>query len=356
MTSGTNTSMNSDNNTTPRLTPTDRARALAISVLTALLVSACGGGDGGGSEPRGPGPNGSYLFVESPTFYFGTTDVGTQRTQTVEVVNRGGDIYPINSLTVSGDNREEFVSDFYGPITLNPSEAVRLNITFQPVTDGRKFADIDIDFDTISQVSDAESQKEKTFYEAKELEDDQKYRQSSQKYSDYIQTGPVVDVNKRRAAIKLPVIKESEVYGDGNDFKGYLRAMNARDAGNFSDAHSHIDQLLITSSSSYVADDALYLKGYIQLIDEKNYASAQKTMQNLRRTYPDSTYYDTALYSEALALQALGKEDLAIEILLDLRYKHTGVEAFGFALSKDNVLSRVWFDRATDALESLGAI
>ena len=334
-----------------------RWRSLAVSVLTALVVSACGGGGGDGStKATGPGPNGSYLFVDSDSYYFGTADVGTARTQTVQVTNRGGDIYPIQSLTVSGDNREEFVSDFYGPITLNPSEAVRLNITFQPVTNGRKFADIEIDFDTIVQVSDAENQKEKNFYEAKALEDNRDYRGASQKYNDYIKTSPAVDVNKQRAAIKLPVIKESEVYGEGQGFNNYLGAMNSRDAGDLAGAHSHIDQLLITDSTGYLADDALYLKGYIQLMDEQDYAAAQKTMQQLRRTYPDTTYYDTALYSEALALQSLNKAELATEILLDLRYKHTGVDAFGIALPKDNILSRVWFDRASEALENLGAL
>lgn len=333
-----------------------RLQTVAISVITVLVVSACGGDDGDTVEATGPGPNGSYLFVDSSSYYFGTADVGTTRTQSVEVTNRGGDIYPIQSLTVSGDNRDEFVSDFYGPITLNPSEAVRLNITFQPVTNGRKFADIDIDFDTILQVSDAESQKEKSFYQAKELEKQQNYRGASKKYSDYIKTSPAVDVNKQRAAIKLPVIKESEVYGEGNGFKSYLGAMDARDAGDYTTAHSYIDQLMITDSTGYLADDALYLKGYIQLMDEKNYAAAQKTMQQLRRTYPDTTYYDTALYSEALALESLGKAELATEILLDLRYKHTGVEAFGFAMPKDNILSRVWFDRASEALKNLGAL
>jgi len=166
----------------------------------------------------------------------------------------------------------------------------------------------------------------------------------------------VVDVNKTRAAIKLPVIKESIVYGEGQGFKSYLRAMNARDNADYATAHSHINQLMITDSSGYLADDALYLKGYMQLIDEKNYDAAQKTMQQLRRSYPDTTYYDTALYSEALAFEAMGNEGLAIRILLDLRYKHTGVEAFGFAMPKDNILSRLWFDRASDALENLGAL
>ena len=151
-------------------------------------------------------------------------------------------------------------------------------------------------------------------------------------------------------------MKETAVYGEGSGLKNYLGAMNARESGNLADAHSHIDQLLISDANGHLADDALYLKGYIQLMDEHDYASARKTMQKLRRTYPDTTYYDTALYSEALALQSLGNEALATEILLDLRYKHTGLEAFGFAMPKDTVLSRVWFDRASDALETLGAL
>ncbi len=334
------------------------ARHAAITAsLVSLMLAGCG--SDGGSAPAeriGPGTNGSYLFVASPTYYFGTTDVGTDRTQTVELVNRGGDIYPIEKVQIIGNNREEFVTDFHGPIRLNPSEAVRLNITFQPVTDGRKFANIDIDFDTIVQVSEEDNANEQRFYAAKDLEQQQNYSAASQQYREYVASDPAVAVNKRRAAIKLPVIAEVKTYGDGNDFKSYLNAINARDAGEFDVALSQIDQLLITDADSYLADDSLYLKGYIELIDTQDYAAAQETMERLRRTYPDTTYYDTALYSEALALQALGSETLAIEILLDLRYKHTGIKAFGLSMPKDNVLSRVWFDRATDALEKMGAL
>ncbi len=330
-------------------------QSMLLSVFAASMLSACGGGDGDGAA-QGPGPNGSYLFVDSSNYYFGTTDIGTTRTQTIELVNRGGDIYPINKFEVSGDNREEFTSDFYGPITLNPSEAVRLNVTFQPVSNGRKFADIEIDFDTIVQVTDKQNQDEQKFYEAKELERRQDYPAASNKYGEYIKTGPVVDANAQRAAIKLPVIKESNTYGDGKDFKGYLAAVNARDSGDLNGALAEIDQVMVASSDSYIADDALYLKGYIELMDKQDYATAQKTMQQLRRSYPDTTYYDTALYSEALALQSLGNENLATEILLDLRYKHTGIDALGITLPKDNIVSRMWFDRASDALKTLGAL
>lgn len=334
-------------------------RTAVTATAVALVLAGCssGGGDSSaGNDKSGPGTNGSYLFVSSPTYYFGTTDVGTDRTQAVELVNRGGDIYPIEKVQIVGDNREEFTSDFHGPITLNPSEAVRLNITFQPVTDGRKFADIDIDFDTIVQVTDKDNQNEQKYYAAKDSERQQHYNAASEQYAEYVASAPAVDVNKRRAAIKLPVINESNTYGNGADFKGYLNAMNARDAGDYDAALGQIDQIMIAESGSVFADDSLYLKGYIELMDTKDYAAAQETMEQLRRTYPDTTYYDTALYSEALALQSLGKNELAAEILLDLRYKHTGIEAFGLSMPKDNVLSRVWFDRASDALEIMGVL
>jgi len=295
-----------------------RWRPVLLSCVTAGFLSACDGSDNNAPEPpSGPGPNGSYLFVSAPKFYFGTAIVGATRTQQIEVANRGGDIYPIRKLEIKGDNRDEFSSAFSGPITLQPAQTLRVEVSFQPVTDGRKFANIDIDFDT------------------------------------YLEAGAAVEVNKRRAAIKLPVIKESEMYGEGTDFRGYLAAMNARDSGDYPQALAAIDQVLIRDANSYLADDALYLRGYIQLMDTREFAAAQQTMQQLRNRHPDTTYYDTALYSEALALQSLGKIDTAREILLDLRHRHTSFEALGIALPKDNMLSRVWFDRASDALAKI---
>jgi len=323
--------------------------------MLALALVGCDP-DSGSTKASGPGPNGSYLFVSAPKYYFGTTNVGTTRTQTIEVANRGGDIYPINTLHVIGDNRDEFVSNFYGPVTLQPAQSIRIDITFQPVSDGRKFANLDIDFDTISQVSNAANQNEQIFYAARDLEHQQKYRAATRQYSDYIKGEPVVELNKRQAAIKLPVIKESATYGEGTDFRGYLAAMNARESGDLNSALTEIDQVLITEPDSFVADDALYLRGYIQLMDQKEYESAQSTMRQLRQDYPNTTYYDTALYSEALALQALGRTETATEILLDLRHKHTSVDVLGITLPKDNLLSRVWFDRSTQALEDIGAL
>ena len=334
-------------------TPARRVISPWMLVLSSLAVlQACESDSSPEDQSKGVG--GSYLFVSVPDFYFGTRDVGTSATQDIEIVNRGGDVYPLRSVRITGDHADEFSTDALKDVVLNPSEAIRVHVTFAPITDGRKFANLDVDFDTIVKVSDASNQNEQHFYKAKKLEAGQKYPESLVEYKHYIDGNPVT-VNKRRAAIKVPVIKESEVYGTGEDFELYLAAMNAREEGDLDAAMAEIDTLILTHSTSYLADDALYLRGYIQLMDKKDYSVALHTMQNLRQRYPDTTYYDTALYSEAIALQELGQIDLARSIYEDLRYKHTGLDALGVKLPKDNMLSRLWFDRATNALDSLGA-
>jgi tetratricopeptide (TPR) repeat protein len=325
-------------------------RKPAIALLVCAAVTSCGGGGGDSSAQTGVG--GSYLFVSVPKFYFGTQDVGTRSTQEIEIANRGGDIYPIKSLKLIGENSDEFETDHLESVVLNPSEAIKVRLTFAPVTDGRKFADLDIDFDTIVQVSDAANQHEQVYYDAKQLEDDQDFTQSRARYKEYLAGDPVT-INKQRAAIKEPVLKESELYGDGLEFDLYLSAFNARQHGDLPTANRDIDTLLASSPDSHFADDALYLKGYSELMDTNDYPQAVATMKQLRKQYPDTTYYDTALYSEALAHQEMGNRQLAVSIFKDLQYKHTGVSVLGVTLPKDNMLSRVWYQRATDALASM---
>ena len=327
---------------------------VGIASLISATLASCGGG--GSSAPAGTGVAGSYLYISVPTFYFGTLDVGTRSTQEIQITNRGGDIYPINSLKIIGDNSDEFETDHVEEIVLNPSEAVKVRLTFAPVTDGRKFADLDIDFDTIVQVSDATNQNEQMYYAALALEDDGNYVESRAKYKEYLEADPVT-VNKQRAAIKAPVLNESTLYGaeEGHGFDLYLSALNARQMGETHNATLDIDALLATSPESYFADDALYLKGYSQLMDTKDYSQAVASMKQLRTQYPDTTYYDTALYAEAMAHQEMGNRQLAVSIYEDLRYRHTGIDVLGITLAKDNILSRVWFERADNALESMGA-
>ncbi|MEE9335890.1 MAG: tetratricopeptide repeat protein [Granulosicoccaceae bacterium] len=330
-------------------------RRIGLATLISTTLISCSGGGGGGA-PAGTGVAGSYLYVSVPTFYFGTQDVGTRSTQEIQITNRGGDIYPINSLKIIGDNSDEFETDHVDEIVLNPSEAIKIRLTFAPVTDGRKFADLDIDFDTIVQVSDAANQNEQVFYAAQALEDDGHYVESRAKYKEYLAADPVT-VNKQRAAIKEPVLNESTLYGeaDGIGFDLYLSALNARQTGDTQNAMRDIDALLATSPESYFADDALYLKGYSQLMDTDEYPQSVATMKRLRKQYPDTTYYDTALYAEAMAHQEMGNRQLAVSIYEDLRYKHTGVDILGITMAKDNILSRAWFERASNALASMDA-
>lgn len=334
-------------------------RPLIAATLTALMLQGCSSGGTSGKNGL-TGENGTYLFISAPEFYFGTNDVGTTATQNIQIANRGADIYTLSSLAIeasdqgSKDDVEQYTTDIIEDIVLNPAEAITVGITFQPINEGRKFAELVVDYETDQQVAESVNINEQNFYKAKDLEDSGDYQAASQSYSDYIDGQPVT-INKRKAAIKLPVLSESEIYGDGEDFDLYLSAMDLRESGDLVSASIQLDVVHTLYSDGYLADDALYLKGYIQLMDEKNYAGALRTMQQLRNQHPDSTYYDTALYSEAIAEQELGNLAIAREILLDLRYRHTGVDTLGITMAKDNLVSRLWFSRANDALERIGS-
>lgn len=338
-------------------------RPLVGAMLAAVVLQACSSGGSsstGGKTTPELGENGTYLFISTPQFYFGTNDVGTSATQKIQIANRGADIYTLNSLGIEPsdnggmDDVEQYTTDIIDEVVLNPAEAITVGITFQPITEGRKFADFIVDYETLQQVEESVNVNEQKFYKAKDLEDSGDYQAAKQSYSDYIDGDPVT-VNKRKAAIKLPVISESEVYGDGEDFDMYLAALDQRESGDLENASVQLEIIHTLYSDGYLADDALYLQGYIQLMDEKDYSAALQTMQKLRNEYPDSTYYDTALYSEAMAQQELGNSAIAREILLDLRYRHTGVDTLGITLAKDNLVSRLWFDRANEALDRMGA-
>lgn len=322
---------------------------LAVSVA-ALLINACGGS--GETKTSGVAVNGTYLHISTPDFYFGTRDVGTSATQNIRISNHGADVYPLKSITISGDNAEEFSTEILDDVVLNPAEAITVGISFKPITDGRKFANFVVDYETIQKVEEAVNLNEQNYYKGKNLEDAGNYGAAGELYSDYIEGNPVTP-NKRKAAIKLPVLQESATYGDGEDFSMYLSAMDLRDSGDFDSAKRELETAYTLYSDGYMADDSLYLLGYIQLMDEKNYTAALRTMQTLRTNFPDSAYYDTALYSEAIAQGEIGNDVVAREILLDLRYRHTGIDALGVTLAKDNMVSRLWFDRANTALENI---
>ena len=95
---------------------------VAFSLGVALALQACSSGAKGPT----PGAGGSYLHVSVPDFYFGTRNIGTSATQVIEIANRGGDVYPINSVKVVGTNADEFSTDFYDISTLIPSSKYQM--------------------------------------------------------------------------------------------------------------------------------------------------------------------------------------------------------------------------------------
>ena len=328
----------------------------AFPSLSLLLLVACGGG-GGASVGAVNDERATYLNVSVTDFYFGTRNVGTSTDQQIELTNWSGDIYPINKLTINGQDAEEFGVDFHGGVSLGPSQKIALNLTFTPVTDGVKTAQLDVDYDVIPQVTAAANQNEQLFYAAAAHEDSRDYKKSLKKYQQYLDGKPVT-VNKKRAAIKLPVLAESGRYGTGRDFSMYVAAMNQRDDGNLDNSIQLLNKLIAQYPKSFLADDAQYFKGYIQLMDQKDYLAASHSLQTFRKKFPDSSYRDTALYAEAQALENLGKHAMARARYFDLMDLHrsTSVMTLGLNVAKDNFVSRMWFERADRGMNRLKSL
>ncbi len=316
-----------------------------IVALSACIVAAC---SGGGSAPPPPA---EFLVASVPDFYFGTRNVGTASTQTIQLSNRSGDIYPIHSLQLLGPDAEEFKTNFIGELTLNPTEQISIDVTFSPLTDGQKVAALNVDYDIIPQVTTQSNINEQKYYAAQELEARGDITSSAKTYQSYLAGKPVTK-NKRKAAIKFPVLSESDNYGNGPDFQNYLDAVNKREQNDYIGAIASLNGLIVEQPDSVFADDAIYMRGYIQLMDMADYRGARDTMAQLRSQYPDSKYFDTALYSEALANDELGEQNTAGDLYQALKERHAseGAKILSLDLPKDNYLSRLWFDRAKQGL------
>jgi len=350
---------------------------LGLVVLTTVL-SACGGSSNTGdidgnidsnveaidpipvADPRGA--DGSYLFVthnasnlgenEEQALYYGTRNVGTRESYSVRIANRGADTYTLNNIMVVGKNAEEFSTPVLNEITLLPAQAASVDVAFLPITEGPKEANFTVDYDTKELASEADSQTEQSYYEAADLAKSGKLVAARKKYTNYLADDPVTN-NKQRAAMRLPIIDEGQNLDTQHELTLYLEAMSERDYNDYARALHILDVLLEKYPDSYIADDAQYLKGYIYLMDLDDPANALRAMQAVRKNYPDSTYYDTVLYSEAIAQNDLGNLLLAKELLLELKLRHTGVDTLGIQLPKDSLESRLWFDRATDLLNTV---
>ena len=330
-------------------------KSLTIAVIAAIGLQACAGGTGAGGSDSPKGTDDTYLNVSVSEFYFGTRNIGSSDTQTIKLTNQSGDLYPINAINISGASAAEFISSYSGGgTTLKPGESIKIDLTFAPISTGRKHSSLDIDHGVIKQVTHAQNVHEQNYYRAKKLEQRQEYSSSLTGYQEYLSGKPVTD-NKRRASIKVPVLSESERHADKEVLRLYTQALDLRESSDLQLAVVSLEKLVSSEPNSYLADDALYMQGYIQLMDTLDYNAALNTMNTLRSSYPDSSYYDTALYVEAIALKEMGETEAAREKFQLLRKRHTGLsfEMFELKWPKDNYVSRLWFDRSTQGLDSL---
>ena len=343
--------------------PASPFAAPVAALAAALALAGCGGGGGGGGgggdsprddEPPESGVNGTHLYLSMPRVYFSTRDVGTDRTEQLEIQNRGADAYPLESIAVAGPDMDDFRVPFYGEVVLQPAQALRVPVTFAPIAEGRKYADLEIDYDTVTLATPEENAREAAYYTARDRARDGEYTAARRTWGEYLDSDPVTP-NVRRAAVRMPVAKEAEDYGRGRDATLYLEALDARDRDAPEDALDALGALLDEHADGYLADDALYLRGYVQLMDLDAPEAALRELGALAERHPDSTYRDTALYAEAIAQERLGNDRLAVELYERLRERHTGIDALGVRLPKDELASRLWFARATQALETLGA-
>ena len=183
-------------------------------------------------------------------------------------------------------------------------------------------------------------------------------------YQNYLSAKPE-STFRNRVMTRLSVLKEAErnhkkkvadaTHNAVSDkaLALYLSALDARDTRDIKGAEELLERLLAEYDDNYLRDDALYLKGYIAMMDGYRYSQAEQTFKQLRSQFPDSSYIDTAMYSEAICLEQTGNTEAAKNVFKMLRERHTefSLSLFGVHWPKSTYLSRYWFDRADNRLD-----
>ena len=323
---------------------------IAIGLVSTALLVACASEED--SEKILSDGNEAGIKLSLTDYRFGIQDVGSSTPQLIEIRNVGVDTLPINGVTISGENAEDFHVEVEEGVTLEPGDRLKLDVAFEPIAEGQRQASLEVDYSVIT--GEGSNAVEALFYNAREIEDGGDNLAAAQEYRRYIDAGSTTD-NKARAMIKLSLLEEADIYGIGKDFNLYKSALNLRDDGDIVAAKEALNTLIVAHSDSYLVDDAMYMLGYIQMVDEGDYVSSIVTMQSVIDNHPDSSYYDTALYSQGLSESELGNVERAEEIFVSLRDRHTGVQLdlFEWQWPKDNYVSRLWFDRADEQLATI---
>jgi len=192
--------------------------------------------------------------------------------------------------------------------------------------------------------------------DAKSAEASGDYLSARVLYHRYLESAPA-QVDRRALTLRSSILGEVVRYGTDAAVPLLLEALTAREAGDIDTALELLREVSQTHTASALHDDALYLMGYIALMDRVDFDLAHQMLRRVQDEYPTSTYFDTALYSEAIALEQLGNTKGAQMRFVELRDRHT---RFSFGLLDQHwpigtVMSRYWFDRATRRLEILAA-
>lgn len=179
------------------------------------------------------------------------------------------------------------------------------------------------------------------------------YANAAEAYRQYLLIPGPKSAERRHARLKLPVLQEAVKHGSDPSLQLYLTAMDQRADGNIDQADETLRGLIESYAGWSLADDALYLRAYIALMDYYDYQRANDLLQTLRNDYPQSRYVDTALFAEAISHEQLGNSTQAIEKMTELRDRHTGLSVGGISWARDAYTSRLWFDRSTKRIDYL---
>ena len=116
--------------------------------VVAFFLQACSSNNNSASEPAVAAAS-PELIVSVKDLYWGTRDIGVETTQYVTLSNQGSTDIRINSVSMTGVNADEFSSSINSAITISAGESVELAVSFAPLSEGRKYASLDIDYDQI---------------------------------------------------------------------------------------------------------------------------------------------------------------------------------------------------------------
>lgn len=189
------------------------------------------------------------------------------------------------------------------------------------------------------------------YQQARSLETERHFPAAANAYRQYLK-GRTSDMEKTHAMIKAVVLEEGNRQGIDENFELFLESVNQRENGDWAGALQSLDRIIEDSSDSYLTDDALYLRGYILLVDQQDNRAADAQMAELIEQYPSSSYYNTALYSRGIAQKKIGNKTRAAHFFRELQKQHSGltIEIFDLRWPQDNYISRLWFTRTHEQL------